>query len=229
MGQRRRGVHRAAMMQLLILPYLRGALHIPRRDLVLASSDSLTLRVTVVESDDPSAQALELSGGVGGPMVHMRVWAHDAARPWDYGWRPIPGLDRLFWSSDAVVSDAIGSFDIFIPRGVMAGWPQRCGWSIQLNFDNSGADTTTAPSEFDSEFNSEFTSGSVVMPPSEPILVGGFQQSEMLAMGMLHVRWAGNRRSTTFPLFTDDSTPILTDSDAGSFVFGTSDFGDGTF
>jgi hypothetical protein len=51
----------------------------------------------------------------------------------------------------------------------------------------------------------------VTFAPGSPILVGGFQQSEMLAMGSLHVRWAGNRPSVSVPLFTDDSSPVLTD------------------
>jgi hypothetical protein len=63
----------------------------------------------------------------------------------------------------------------------------------------------------------------------ETILVGGFQQSEMLAMGSLHVRWAGNRPSVSVPLLTDGGTPILTDGDVGSFVFGESGFGTGAF
>lgn len=130
------GDHRAAI-QTLILPYLRTSpIHIPRRDLVLSSADSLTLRVTIVESDDPSAQALFLTGGIGGPSARLLIWADGGERfRWDYG---APSLCRnnLLWASAGVIADAIGSFDIVIPAGAMACWPRRCGWAVQLDFDS---------------------------------------------------------------------------------------------
>lgn len=125
--------------QILILPYDRSSpLHIPRRDLVLSSGDSLALSVTVVESDDPSAQALVLTGGLGGPLLRMRIWSEHSSR---LGWRsdygcPWTDLRWLLWAGDGVVStDRIGTFDITIPAGSFAGFPRRCGFSLQLVFD----------------------------------------------------------------------------------------------
>lgn len=181
--------------QVLILPYLRASpIHIPRRDLVLSASDSLTLRVTVVESDDPSALALELSGGIGGPMARLRVWGH-AGWHWDYGW-PWPGA-RMLLSADGVISSVPGSFDFFLAAGALSCLPRRCGWSVHLTWDDS--------------------SDGVEVPPGSPILLGGFQQSELLASGALHVRWTGGcATSAPVPLLTDDSFPVLTDGGEGT-------------
>ncbi len=119
----------------MILPYTRGPLHIPRRDLVLSAADSIALRVTIVESDDPSAQALVLTGGIGGPTCMLLVYPGDWHwGRWDYGApRVCPGT--VLWSGMGVISDAIGSFDIDIPVGTMAAWPRRCAWSVMLDWD----------------------------------------------------------------------------------------------
>ena len=67
------------MQYSFVLPYLRSTpIHIPRRDLVVGGADSVLLEVGVVESDDPSAQAIVLTGGIGGPALRMTVW------PWSY-------------------------------------------------------------------------------------------------------------------------------------------------
>ena len=123
--------------QTLILPYLRTSpVHIPRRDLVLSSADSLTLRVTIVESDNPTAQALLLTGGLGGPALRLLVWADNLrCRSWDYGAPPVP-VGALLWAGAGVMADAIGSFDVVIPAGAMASWPLRCGWAVQLDIDS---------------------------------------------------------------------------------------------
>jgi hypothetical protein len=121
--------------QVMILPYQRSSpLHIPRRDLVLGSADSLALRVTVVESDDPSAPALELTGGIGGPGCSITVWRDGPGGPWDYGAPPaMPG--SVLWTGTGTDSDAVGSFDIDMPVGQMADWPLRCGFAIRLDWD----------------------------------------------------------------------------------------------
>ena len=80
----------------MTLPYMRTSpIHVPRRDLVLGRADSLYLRVTVVDSDNPCAQALEMSGGIGGPVLQMLVWPdHHYRNSWDYGrwnWAQCPG------------------------------------------------------------------------------------------------------------------------------------------
>jgi hypothetical protein len=122
----------------LILPYLRSSpLHIPRRDLVLSAADSLALRVTIVERDDPSAQALELTGGIGGPTCMLLVYPDSSFGRWDYGApRVCPGT--VLWSGMGAVSDAIGSFDIAIPTGALARGPRRCAWALMLDWDGGG-------------------------------------------------------------------------------------------
>ena len=71
----------------MTVPYLRTSpVHIPRRDLVLGRADSLFLRVTVVDSDSVCAQGIDLSGGLGGPVLQMLVWPDQHHRgAWDYG------------------------------------------------------------------------------------------------------------------------------------------------
>jgi len=122
----------------MILPVARNPLHPPRRDLVVSSADCLSLRVTIVESDDPSAQALVLTGGIGGPVARLVVWAEGPGTAWDYGRSAARVLETL-WSGDGVLSDAIGSFDIHIPAATMANWPVRCGWAVHLDW--SGGDS----------------------------------------------------------------------------------------
>lgn len=131
-----------ATRQSLVLPYMRGPLHIPRRDLVLAASDSLNLLVTVVESDDPAAGAIELTGGLGGPFVRMNIWADALPLRWDYGFSHLRHA-RLIYAVDGTIStDAPGSFDLFVPAAAFAGWPARCGWTMQLIYD-SGVQSET--------------------------------------------------------------------------------------
>lgn len=167
--------------QQVFLPYLRGSpIHIPRRDLVVASSDSLTLLVTVVESDDPTAKRIDLTGGLGGPVARLCVWSlrgHGYAW-WDYGaaWCD---SSRLIGSADGTISATEpGSWDFFIPAGNIGGpnWmPPRCGWSFHLVFDDQ-------------------------------------QQSEMLAHGIMQIRWGARSMVPLVPLLTDDGTPVLTDT-----------------
>ena len=60
--------------QRIVLPYLRGPNHIPRRDLVLGGADSMALEVAIVEYDNPAAPALDLTGGIGGPTLSLFIW-----------------------------------------------------------------------------------------------------------------------------------------------------------
>jgi hypothetical protein len=123
----------------MTVPYMRTSpLHIPRRDLVLGLADSLFLRVTVVDSDNPCAQAIELTGGVGGPMLQMLVWPDHCYRTaWDYG-----ALSHcpqsVLWSGLGVISDALGAFDIAFPTATMSGWPRRSAYALQLDWDGGG-------------------------------------------------------------------------------------------
>lgn len=129
----------------MTVPYMRTTLlHVPRRDLVLASADSLYLRITVVDSDRACAQAIELSGGIGGPGAQMAVWV-DSHGQWchDYGANP-PARGYPLWTGTGLLGDALGSFDFVFPSGTMANWPRRCGWSVQLTYDTTGAEVLAA-------------------------------------------------------------------------------------
>jgi hypothetical protein len=125
----------------MTVPYLRTSMiHIPRRDLVLAVADSLYLRVTVVDSDNPCAQGIELTGGIGGPSVVFSVWADVQGWHDDYGMM-LPRCGRLVYSAVGThPSGVVGAFDFFFRSGTMASWPRRCGWAAQLNFDSDSAE-----------------------------------------------------------------------------------------
>lgn len=129
------GDHRAAV-QTLILPYTRvSPIHIPRRDLVLGVSDGLTLRVTVVESDDPAAQVIVLTGGIGGPACTLVIYREAMhSHCWDYG-APFAMAGAVLWSATGTSSTAAaGSFDIAIPAGSFSGFPRRCHWLVRLDW-----------------------------------------------------------------------------------------------
>lgn len=121
----------------LILPYRRAStIRVPKRDLVIGAADSLVVRVTIVETDDPSAQALEITGGIGGPSLRFFIWADWRSRAdWtDYGLGALRMGDML-WSGTGVVASAAGSFDVAFPANTVSGWPRRCGFSVQLDWD----------------------------------------------------------------------------------------------
>lgn len=122
-----------------ILPYRRSSLNrVPRRDLVLAAADSLQLRVTIIESDDPSAQTLLITGGVGGPALRFSIWADAPGGSYDYGAYTWSTARRLLYRTAGVVSAAAGSFDVTLPAGtLMAGWPRRLIYAVQLDWDDA--------------------------------------------------------------------------------------------
>jgi hypothetical protein len=126
----------------LVLPYQRTSpVHIPCRDLVLGGADCLALEVSIIERDDPSAEALVLSGGIGGPALTMFVAPDTTHRySWDYGAYPsCPGA--VLWSGQGTISPTKpGTFDVHFGTATMAGWPRRCIWVIQLDW-NSSTDT----------------------------------------------------------------------------------------
>jgi hypothetical protein len=177
------------MQQTFTVPYLRTSpLHDQRRDLVASASESLTLRVVVVESDNPSAQLLLLTGGIGGPSAQLLVWT-DYRASWgawgggwgascgcDYGWGPRPG-GSVLWSAVGVAQPGLGAFDFFIPAGTLLTLPRRCGWAVQLCWYGSKADVL-----FQGTLN----------------IMGG-------AFGPLAVP------TTVQPLLTDDRIPVLED------------------
>ena len=89
------------------------------------------------------AQALELSGGIGGPVLQMLVWPdHHHRNSWDYGrwsWAQFVVRAAVLWVGTGVASDARGAFDIAFPTATMSGWPRRCAYAIQLDYDGGGS------------------------------------------------------------------------------------------
>jgi hypothetical protein len=187
------------MQQTLMLPYLRSSpVHIPRRDLVLSASDSLTLRVTVVESDNPSAQLVLISGGVGGPAARLVIWSDYAgggqgryygwsapsygfARAgWDYGWSP-PAIGSVLWCGMGDPQVGLGSFDFFIPFMTFSTFPERCGFAVQLSWDSG-------------------------------------RKSDLLAKGTMQVSGPNQEMQALTALLTDSLQPITTDDDTPFFA-----------
>ena len=136
----------------ITVPYLRTSpVRMPRRDIVLGGSDSFYLRVFVVESDDPSAPPLAITGGLGGPSMQMVVWPETYYRGWwdysagwwDYGallYRPPPPI----WAGQGTPVAGIGAFDFTFPSGTMMSWPRRSNWCVQLDYSNQGAEILMA-------------------------------------------------------------------------------------
>jgi len=126
----------------MVVPYGRPPNHIPRRDLVLGIADSLSLQVSVIETDDPSAEALLITGGIGGPALRMAVWPVDyQVVSWDYGalW---PQCGTPIWSGTGTISATLaGTFDVEMPVGTASSWPSRVAYGLQL--DENSATTST--------------------------------------------------------------------------------------
>jgi hypothetical protein len=129
----------------MTVPYVRTSpIHIPRRDLVLGLADSLYLRVTVVDNDNPCAQGIELTGGIGGPTLQMLVWPDTCYRTtWDYGALPT-SPQSVLWAGTGVISDALGAFDISFPTATMSSWPRRCAYALQLDWDGASGTSLLA-------------------------------------------------------------------------------------
>ena len=154
--------------------------------MALGGTDSVTLSVTVVESDDPASPPIELTGGIGGPTVSLFVWS-DAWRQgygwggWhDYGWGwhggGVAGPGTVLWSAIGTVLDAAsGTFAIVIPAGTMGGWPRRCRWAIYFDADGGG-------------------------------------EAELLAEGHIHVRPMVSRSIAPVIMLTDPLPAVLTDN-----------------
>jgi hypothetical protein len=174
------------MQQTIFAPYLRTTpLHEQRRDLVAYATDSLTLRVTVVESDSPGAQLLTLTGGLGGPAAQLLIWTDyrpvgrsswlDGGCGCDYD-RPLTAGGSVLWSGMGTPQIGLGSFDFFLPAGTLLSVPSRCGWAVQLGWDS--------------------------------------QKSDVLFAGTLQVRGGGRFGPVppfVMPLLTDTSIPVMQD------------------
>lgn len=139
------------MQQSITLPYFRpSAIHIPRRDMVLARSDSLTLQAIVVERDHPSATTLDIPAtaeqSVTGtyPAATMVIWGESYGCCWhDYA-RPYSPHGTELWRGVATRGAAGGSFDFFFPAGTLSGLPPRCDWAILLVWEAGTKDEMLA-------------------------------------------------------------------------------------
>ena len=156
----------------MTVPYLRTSmLHIPRRDLVLAVADSLYLRVTVVDSDNPCAQGIELTGGIGGPSAVFSVWADLHGWHDDYGML-LPRCGQLLHSTVGThPSGVVGAFDFFLPSGAMVPWPRRCGWAVQLNYDDQGAEVLATGRIVVRQIGAPFTYAPPALATSAGVLI----------------------------------------------------------
>ena len=117
----------------------RSNLYIPRRDLALASTDSVSLLVTLVESDNPDAPATVLPGA----GVTMTVWSD----PWTFGWggwdygcgcdygRGMAG--GVLWSGLERLVEPGGTAEFFLPVATMSGWPLRTIWALGVLFSGT--------------------------------------------------------------------------------------------
>ena len=161
----------------MTVPYMRTSpVHIPRRDLVLGRADSLFLRVTVVSADSVCAEAIDLSGGIGGPVLQMLVWPDQHGRSsWDYGaywhWPQCP--QTVLWVGTGVISDALGAFDISFPTATMAGWPRRCAYALQLDYDGGGGTDLLAEGRLHLSHSVPRSTGAPVImltDPTPPVL-----------------------------------------------------------
>lgn len=115
----------------------RSPIIMPRRDLYLGNGDSLTLALTLVDSDRPDAAAVDLSGV--GPRVRLTLWS--GIMRCDYG-LTLTGA-RAVAVVDGVVADPVlGRVDMAIEPGVLRTYQGRLGWSIQLDY--AGPVTTLA-------------------------------------------------------------------------------------
>ena len=117
----------------------RSNLYIPRRDLALASTDSLSLLVTLVESDNPDAAPVVLPGA----GVTLTVWADPwpcywggwgYGYGWDYGRGAVGGV---LWSGLVRLAQPAGTAEFFLPVATMSGWPLRTIWALGVLFSGT--------------------------------------------------------------------------------------------
>jgi hypothetical protein len=116
-------------------------LYLQRRDLVADTMDSLSISMTLVESDDPDAPPADLVTGPTFPEFELWIWRTQAGQAWDYGGCAFAS-GGLLWSGDGVIDPHLpGTVDFTLPPGAMQGWPQRCGWQVRVAHDGTLQDT----------------------------------------------------------------------------------------
>jgi hypothetical protein len=71
------------------------------------------------------------------------------------------------------VSDALGAFDISFPTATMAGWPRRCAYALQLDYDGGAGTDLLAEGRLHLRHSiARSTGGPVIMltDAAEPVL-----------------------------------------------------------
>jgi hypothetical protein len=117
-------------------------LYTPRRDLAADAADSLSLTVTVVETDTPNAPPADLATGPTFPCFWLRIWSTASGwGPWDYGGLAL-GSGTALWAGEGTIDATLpGAVDFLLPLGSMQGWPPRCGWAVYVQHDVGLRDT----------------------------------------------------------------------------------------
>jgi hypothetical protein len=121
----------------LTLPVARrSAIRIPRRDLALVSGDSLTLAITVVQSDRPGAAPLNLVLAYG--RVRLRVWRPipPAFCLYDYGFHGMRHAEAI---GATVTNGAAGQAEIHVTGSHTAGWHGIYSWALQFGSDTDSS------------------------------------------------------------------------------------------
>lgn len=123
----------------MTLPVMRhSGIVLPRRDLVTAVGETVTIQISVKASDDPTAAAVDLSPA--GTFVRLLVWQPTTTLA--YGWPYLP--TQAAWAVDAtILAGTGGRADVSVPAVARAGWPTRMAWMIELTM---GADVTSLAS-----------------------------------------------------------------------------------
>ena len=129
----------------IAIPYARvSPLYLPRRDLVLDAADSLSLAVTVMESDAPDAVLIDLTTGPTFPTFTLQIWQDSVGGAWDYGGFSSQA-GTMLREVEGVISDTWpGTVDFTVPATTLAAWPIRCGWSIRMDHDDTLSETLMA-------------------------------------------------------------------------------------
>jgi hypothetical protein len=128
-----------------IVPYQRvSPLYLPRRDLVLDAADSLSLAVTVIETDAPDAALIDLATGPTFPTFTLQVWPDSAWFLWDYGAANTTSARLVLEEVEGEISSRPGTIEFTLEATTLANWPMRCGFSIRMDHDTTLSETLMA-------------------------------------------------------------------------------------
>ena len=126
-------------------------IHVPRRDELLGRADQHSSCVSpwwIVTI--PAPRPSSWSGGIGGPVRKMLVWPSQRYR--GHQGTTVPtgtghsARETVLWVGTGVLSPGrLGAFDIAFPTSTMAGWPRRCAYALQLDYDGGGGTRTCWP------------------------------------------------------------------------------------